>query len=258
MTVSPALGEITFINSAPPALIKLYRKRTRDGASFPGRRILEGLLKAPNPDLERSWKNLAKHIQADKDWLTLWAEIRYIKQQTTRRLPSRKNLHNEFVEFAKAADSLLKMLNLSRKVSGTSARHIATQRLDLMAYEFLPSDVTRILGAKEWDAMDGVARADWAAKLLAEWPTFVEMLEVFRERANQLSISALTEDRPVERVRNDDTRAMCVRLLNNCFKKIFNVPAPGVAPSIFAGIITGIAIDPQHSRKSLKRSRRTK
>ena len=63
--------------------------------------------------------------------------------------------------------------------------------LDRLAYEFLPEDVARNLGAGSFMTMSSAERHDWASSLLNPWPTMVELLDQLAIRASQLASTTI-------------------------------------------------------------------
>ncbi len=208
------MSPLDYLHNAPRALIQLYEKGPWIDDHRPSHLpdTQQSLIKKLLCDkrMERVWKVIQKSVKSDEDYIALWKAMveamriarRGIVRQTDRKL--------KYEDIAKRAEKLAKLIAEPQRSPpcGTSLPYIGD--LDLQAYEFLPTEVASILGAKSYAKMDSIQRSDWAYSLLPEWATMVELLKELAVRARKCgrkSVSAKGRNR-----HNPETRGLPTRV----------------------------------------------
>jgi hypothetical protein len=135
--------------------------------------------------MARAWKELCRHLSADRSMERFWSEIRYAIHSSKAPVPSRSKLRDQYVSVVKKAKVLQAL--------------IEDTDLDVAAWKFFPEEVMQIIGARNWGEMDQWGRQEFAYSTLREWPLLIEILSELQKRAELLAHAAMTDKRLVSR-----------------------------------------------------------
>ncbi len=207
---------MAYLDNAPPVLIELHKRIARSlipksandskqhkatirGRSLTASKVLEIML--CDELMRKAWKVISKSLSSEDEYIALYDATREAMRLARRGVVDQSARKQKYEDIAKCANNLARLI--AEPERGTRPNALYASDLDLLAYELLPEDVARRLGAISWPLMKSDQRHEWARSLLPRWPTVVEIIQQLAIRAKILAKKGDTNKR--SRLRKGET-----------------------------------------------------
>jgi len=215
------MSPLDYLHNAPRALIQLYEKGPLIDDHRPPHLpdTQQSLIKKLLCDkrMERVWNVIQKSVRSDEDYTFLWGAIVEAMRLARRGMVPQAVSREKYEAIARRAEKLAKLITDPPYPPPSGKPPPYSGDLDLKAYELLPNNVAKNLGAQSWATMTSEQRRVWAYSFLRGWPTMVELLDQLAIRARQCGSKKVSV---VQRDRANIKAAIFSRELYNYFLRV--------------------------------------